>query len=156
VGTHHASVTIDELERVAVLRVLHDHPEWPIGAVLAYVENGGAKAETLRGLTLAELVGDADTIHDRQHQPPPIGAGRLLRAQTTHGAQFDRLVLVVLLEARPREVAAGYLRARLGGPRWKLTASLNRLVLAGMAVRSGNTSGTRYGATGMIGDGSSG
>jgi hypothetical protein len=118
VGTHHASVTIDELERFAVLRVLRGHPEWPIGAVLAYVENGGAKAETLRGLTLAELVGDADTLHDRR---PLIDVGRLRRAETTHGVQFDRLVLVVLLEAGPRAVAAGYLRARLGGPRWKLT-----------------------------------
>lgn len=39
---------------------------------------------------------------------------------------------------------AAYLRARVGGPRWKLQASLRRLVNAGLVERSGSTSATRY------------
>jgi hypothetical protein len=150
VGTHHASAAIDDLERLAVLRALHSHPEWPIGELLAYAEKGGPRAETLRGLTLAELVSDSQTVSlPPAPQREPIDLDRLRRAETTYGAQFDRLVMEVLLEAGPRDVSAGYVRARLGGPRWKLSASLHRLVSAGTAVRGGNTFGTRYRAAGV-------
>jgi hypothetical protein len=52
-------------------------------------------------------------------------------------------VFEVLYEARG-DVGAGYLRARVGGPRWKLQDSLGRLIAAGKVIKIGSTSATRY------------
>lgn len=75
-----------------------------------------------------------------------IDQDRLTRASESTGADFDAEVLEVLCEAG-HEVAAAYLRERVGGPRWKLQASLGRLVKARLVERRGTTSSTRYRAT---------
>lgn len=75
-----------------------------------------------------------------------IDQARLTRASESTGADFDAEVLEVLREAG-HEVAAAYLRERVGGPRWKLQASLGRLVKARLVERRGTTSSTRYRAT---------
>ena len=68
------------------------------------------------------------------------------RARRATGDTFDEMVLEVLTELWPKPVAAFEVRARLGGPRWKLQASLGRLVAARRAFRRGKTSGVRYAA----------
>ena len=61
------------------------------------------------------------------------------------GATFDAMVLAVVRRSK-YPVKACYLRDRVGGPRWKLQDSLNRLVDAGELERFGRTAGTRYAA----------
>lgn len=103
-------------------------------------------AGLLHQLTLGELLPDAQPAS----LPPPPGGGppidldRLDGARQATGADFDAHVLAVLVEARGCAVAASYLRARVGGPRWKLQDSCNRLVQAGVVARRGTTSATRY------------
>lgn len=68
------------------------------------------------------------------------------RASAESGQSFDAYVLSVLRQSYPKLVDASYLRARLGGPRWKLQHSLNRLAKAQLVLRIGRTSDTRYAA----------
>lgn len=124
-----------ETERRALVLTLHLNPHWSLADLVAYLEAPGERAATLGELTVLEIA----AISKRVEQ-------RLVRARRATGAEFDELMHEVLVEAR-RPVAASYLRARLGGPRWKLTASLGRLIAAGRASRSGTTSTTRYRAT---------
>jgi hypothetical protein len=126
--------SVAELPRVAVARTLRAHPEWSLANVFAVIEGGGPRADALGRLTIAELISDASENIDH---------GRLARAVRRRGAEFDQIVFEVLCEARD-DVGAGYLRTRVGGPRWKLQDSLGRLVSARRVVRSGTTSATRY------------
>jgi hypothetical protein len=75
---------------------------------------------------------------------PPINHRLLEHAKRVSGEEYDALVLDVILGAKGRPVSASYLRARVGGPRWKLQGSLKRLVDAGSVQRKGVTSSTRY------------
>jgi hypothetical protein len=108
---------------------LRAHPEWSLANVFEVIERGGPRAAALGKLTIAELRDD-----DR---------ARRSRAMLLQGPGFDQLVFEVVREAGG-DVASGYLRVRLGGPRWKMQDSLGRLVAAGKIARSGNTSTTRY------------
>jgi hypothetical protein len=138
-----------EAERAALVKLLHSHPEWTLGSVLAYANDSGPRSEILLGLTFRELLaGPAVVPEISEDGGPAIDARRLARAQRAEGPKFDELVHAVLVEAGS-PVAAVYLRARLGGPRWKLLASLRRLIAAGRAARSGMTSGSRYWDTGV-------
>jgi hypothetical protein len=130
--------SVGELPRLAVARTLRTHPEWSLASVFGVIERGGPRADTLGRLTIAELLGG-----DASEDCPYIDRVRLARALRQRGAKFDQVVFDVLCEARG-DVGAGYLRERVGGPRWKLQDSLGRLVAAGRVVRSGNTSTTRY------------
>ncbi|MFO7563572.1 MAG: hypothetical protein R6X02_13075 [Enhygromyxa sp.] len=134
-----------EAERRAVLAVLRGHPEWTLGSVLSHLEHGGPRAPLLRGLTLGELLEDPrlDQLTLADDGGPPIDRQRRAEAKQLTGEQFDEYVRATLEQAG-EPVAAAYLRARLGGPRWKLQASLRRLVAAGLVERSGTTSATRY------------
>ncbi|MFV8755761.1 hypothetical protein ACNOYE_34855 [Nannocystaceae bacterium ST9] len=97
------------------------------------------------GLTLAQLTMFQPALLDR------VRVGDLVRTDHTRrtkalalrGSEFDALVLEVIREAKGM-VASGYIRDRVGGPRWKLQASLGRLVDAGHLARRGTTSMTRY------------
>lgn len=95
------------------------------------------KPEALRAVRVCDLREVSDDV-------------RLEHALALSGAAFDAEVLAVLREAGDA-VAAGYLSARVGGPRWKLQASLGRLVRAGLVTRRGATSDTRYRAVGQTG-----
>jgi hypothetical protein len=125
------------LDHHVLARTLRAHPEWSLENVLGVIESGGPRADALGRLTIAELLGDAS------EDCSDIDRVRLARALRRRGAKFDQIVFEVLCEASA-EVQAAYLRARVGGPRWKLQASLGRLVGAGKVVRSGTTSTTRY------------
>jgi hypothetical protein len=130
--------SVAELPRVAVARTLRAHPEWSLENLFGVIECGGPRADALGGLTIAELL-DGSATKDASS----IDQVRRRRAMRCNGAEFDRLVFEVLCEAR-HDVASGYLRARLGGPRWKMQSSLGRLVASGEVVRHGSTSATRY------------
>ena len=110
-----------------------------------------AADEDLRELVVAQarqfdalmLRMDALTTNSPPDGGPVVRSGRLAEAKQATGASFDEYVLAVLAEASG-PVKAAYLRERVGGPRWKLQASLQRLIAAGQAARSGATSTTRY------------
>jgi hypothetical protein len=132
-------------ERRAVLSVLRAHPEWTLAHLATLLEHDGARAPVLRELTVGELLDEPTptAVLLAEDGGPAIDPERLAAAQQRCGAQFDRCVRQALDEA-PYPVGAGYLRARVGGPRWKLLASLRRLIAAGLVQRDGATCSTRY------------
>jgi hypothetical protein len=119
-----------ELTKHTIIVTLRANPDWPVLDLKSRIGGDPEHARLLGEVTIGEL----------RKEPPAL---QLLRAQATYGAAFDDLMLVVLREAA-RPVQAHYLRARLGGPRWKLQASLQRLIAAELADRSGATCSTRY------------
>ncbi|HLT40566.1 MAG TPA: hypothetical protein VK034_30020 [Enhygromyxa sp.] len=137
---------LHEAERRAVVAVLRGHPEWTLGHVFSHLEQNGSRAPLLRELTLGELLDDPclDQIIRAADGGPPVDRKRRVEAKKLTGERFDECVRAVLIEARGTPVGAAYLRARVGGPRWKLQASLRRLVNARLVRRSGSTSATRY------------
>lgn len=145
-STSHLEPVLEFAERCAVLTVLRRHPEWTLGHVCSLLEQEGARALLLRELTLGELCEEPrlDQITLAADGGPPIDRGRRAAAVELTGERFDEHVRAVVEEARGVSVGASYLRARVGGPRWKLQASLRRLVEAGVVDRSGSTSATRY------------
>jgi hypothetical protein len=114
-------------DREALILVLRSHPEWP----LTRLAKLAAKTKTRK---LLEHVRVGDLLID-----PRLRAA----AERLHGAKFDACVLKVISKARTK-VKAGYLRAHVGGPRWKLQGALGRLAEAGLIERTGTTSMTRY------------
>ena len=118
-------------DRDTLVLVFRSHPEWTLGQLL---ELDGT--ETGKWLERVR-VGDLWTKAER------VDLNGLARAMKLRGPEFDACVLDVIREA-PGIVGASYLRFRVGGPRWKLQASLGRLTAAGEVQRSGTTSGTRY------------
>ena len=116
----------------AVIIALHENPEWTLADLDARMDAGGPRAAALANLTVGALRSAGSD--------PEV---RRFVAQRAYGPRFDALVHAVLVEAR-RPVGAAYVRARLGGLRWKLQGSFRRLVSAGLAERSGTTSNTRY------------
>jgi hypothetical protein len=140
---HQLEHLLEHAERRAVLEVVRSHPEWTLDRIAELLDRGGARALVLGTLTVSELLDHMLAADDGQ-AGAKIDRRRLARARRLSGPEFDALVREVLLEALGRPVAACYLRARLGGPRWKLQAALGRLVAAGLAQRCGTTSSTRY------------
>jgi hypothetical protein len=121
-----------ETERLALVIVLREHPEWSLADLLERMEADGPRSATLRRLTVRELMTE-----------PGILRVRLVQARRASGHVFDDLVYRVIVEA-DRRVGASHLRAHLGGPRWTLQASLARLVTAGRITRIGTTSNSQY------------
>jgi hypothetical protein len=143
----HLEPLLEYAKRRAVLTVLRRHPEWTLGHVFSELERNGDRAPLLRDLTLGELFEDPDGLDQiaaAADGGPPVDRRRLEAAKQLTGADFDECVRGVLHEAAGTPVSASYLRARVGGPRWKLQASLRRLVHADAIRRSGSTSATRY------------
>lgn len=134
-----------EAERRAIIRVIRSHPEWTLLQLHEYVEGPGPGSKMLGSLTIHELRfhDDRDCVELPSDGGPPIQRARLEHAKRATGDGFDVCMREVLGEA-PRPVGAAYLRARLGGPRWKLLGSLRRLVAAGIVERTGATSATLY------------
>jgi hypothetical protein len=127
-----ATDILREAERLALVIVLREHPEWSLADLLERMQVNDSRAAALRQLTVRELTID-----------PKIARVRLVRARRASGPAFDELVYRVIIEAG-RRVDASHLRAHLGGPRWKLQASLGRLTAARRITRSGATSNSRY------------
>lgn len=122
------------LQRHALLRVLHSKSEWTLSDALAQLD----RAPWFEVLTLEDVC-------SAWVDSPRVGR-RDSEARRATGSIFDRIVLDVVIEAKGW-VAAGDLRPHVGGPRWKLQASLGRLVVAGVVERTGKTSDTRYRST---------
>lgn len=131
-------------ERRAVLTVLRAHPEWTLEHLAHLLDGDGARALTLGELTVGELISDPSKLTVAADDGgPPIDPIKLAAAKRRTGAEFDRCVEEVLRQAST-PVGAAYLRARVGGPRWKLLDSLRRLMVAGVVQRSGATCSTIY------------
>lgn len=129
-----------------MIAVLRSRGDLTLEHLCSLLAADGPKATVLRSLTLAELLAEPPpqtTVLPRDGSPP-IDLARLEAAQQSHGRAFERLVREVLVEAEGQPVRASYLRARLGGPRWKLHDALLRLIERGVVERSGTTSATRY------------
>jgi hypothetical protein len=131
--------------RQALIKTVQAHPEWTLAELCEHIEARGPAAKLLGSVTFFELAATDDApIVLPDDGGPPIHQGRLEQARVAMGVEFDGFVRQVLVEAGG-PVGAGYLRARLGGPRWKLQDSLGRLVEAGVAERrGGQTSATMY------------
>lgn len=142
-SSSHLEPLLRAAERRAVLMVLRSHPEWTLEHLATLLAHDGARTPVLRKLTLGELLDDPGPAPTTDGGPA-IDYPRLQAAKQLGGRQFDELVHEVIAEANGRAVAAAYLRARVGGPRWKLQGSLRRLIAAGRVQRSGTTSTTRY------------
>lgn len=141
----HLEPLLHQAERRAVLAVLRAHPEWTLERLSELLERAGPRALVLRTLTLGELRGDPGCVITIPNDDgPAIDHHLLAAAKASEGRSYDELVLQVIREAAGRAVGAKYLRARVGGPRWKLQSSLRRLVDADLVERSGTTSSTRY------------
>ena len=124
--------------RLAFVEVLCAHPQWSLENILGQVRRDDARSMVLGSITIGELVARA---HGRPSER--IDVERLQRARAASGPAFDALVLEVIQEACGC-VGASYVRARVGGPRWKLQASIRRLEESGAIKRTGATSSVRY------------
>ena len=127
-----SAALVREVERRAVLLALREHPEWTLADLDAGMEASPALTKALDSVTVSALWAILDE--------PPV---RLELARRVDGPEFDAIVHKVLVEAG-EPVRAAYLRARVGGPRWKLQASLLRLVSRRLARRRGKTSDTSW------------
>lgn len=123
------------IERRVLVAALNLMKNRPLLELLELVDKHGA-ANGLGQLTAEELTRDPScrVVETRR------------RAEATHGAAFDELALRVLIDAQGEFVTPFFLKQRLGGPRWKLRASLERLERAGKVIRFGATSDRHYAA----------
>lgn len=132
-----------EVSRRAAVQVVRAHPEWTLADLREHIDAGGPGGRLLGSVTIHELFVGGGSVELPRDGGPMVQLGRLERAKRARGAEFDALVVEVLIEAA-RPVGAGYLRARVGGPRWKLQAAMRRLIAAELVVRTGSTSATLH------------
>ncbi|MFO7567987.1 MAG: hypothetical protein R6X02_35425 [Enhygromyxa sp.] len=104
----------------------------------------GRYGDTLRTITVGELIELDAGLGLPDDGGPPVDRSVLELAKHSNGEIYDDFVYQAIAAAGGHPVSAGYLRARVGGPRWKLQGSLRRLVDAGRIERKGVTSSTRY------------
>ncbi|EDM78361.1 hypothetical protein PPSIR1_05916 [Plesiocystis pacifica SIR-1] len=143
---------VAETERHVLVCALRKHPSWTLGELVDYVVQGGERAQTLRAVRLEELIGGEQevVVVGRRAHSKGLVLERLEAARQATGELFDEFVREVLDEAMSDpDVDQGwidgrFLRNQVGGPRWKLQASLTRLVNAGQVERKGRTNSTRY------------
>jgi hypothetical protein len=145
ISTQRLETILNEAERRAVVAALRARPELTLEKLQDFFR--GRYGATLRTITVRELL-ETDTHFDiTDDGGPPIDHGALEQAKRLSGDAFDQRMLEVIRDAGNRAVSASYLRARVGGPRWKLQASLRRLADLGQVERTGVTSSTRYRCT---------
>ncbi|MCA9701936.1 MAG: hypothetical protein KC431_30725 [Myxococcales bacterium] len=141
-GPNRIEDLLAQAERRALVAVLRAKPEITLDKLQDCF--GGRHGSTLRSITVAELRTAPTGLETPADGGPPIDHPLRVAAEGLEGDAFDRVVLRVVRQAAGRAVSASYLRARVGGPRWKLQNSLRRLVDAKLVARSGITSSTRY------------
>ena len=140
--SHRLESILNEAERKALVAVLRSRPELTLEKLQdCFV---GRYGDTLRSITVGELIELHVDIDLPEDGGPPVDRSVLELAKHSNGEIYDGLVLDVIAAAGGHPVSASYLRARVGGPRWKLQGSLRRLVEAGKVHRNGVTSSTRY------------
>lgn len=133
---------LNEAERRALVAVLRSRPELTLDKLQDCF--AGRYGATLRTITIRELLETPTEIELPEDGGPLIDRSALEQAKRLNGPAFDECVLQAVRSAGGQPVSASYLRARVGGPRWKLQGSLRRLVDAGEVERDGVTSSTRY------------
>jgi hypothetical protein len=133
---------LNEAERRALVAVLRSRPELTLDKLQDFFD--GRHGATLRTITVRELLEAEIDIELPTDGGPIIDRAALEQAKRLTGEAYDACVYEALCSAGGRPVSASYLRARVGGPRWKLQGSLRRLVDAGEVERDGVTSSTRY------------
>ncbi|NVB40453.1 hypothetical protein G6O69_21615 [Pseudenhygromyxa sp. WMMC2535] len=141
---NHIETILDGARRQALVSVIRSRPELTLDKLQDCFR--GPHGPTLRSITVGELLQATGELALPKDGGPPIDPVALEEAKRLKGEAFDRRVLEAILGAHG-EVSASYLRARVGGPRWKLQASLRRLVDDGHISRRGVTSSTRYEST---------
>lgn len=129
-----------EIERRGLVGALRANPQWQLADLDRVMAGKGRLAEPLSRITITELLSPPDQLH----LDPLVDHERLTQAQKLTGADFDAVVLEVVVEAGEHWIGSNHIKARVGGPRWKLLKSLGRLVGAGKIERRGTTSGTQY------------
>lgn len=144
----HLESILNDAERKALVAVLRARPELTLDKLQDCFD--GRYGATLQSITVRELLEAQVEIELPEDGGPMIDRSALEQAKRLNGPEYDRYVLRAIYSAGGRPVSAGYLRARVGGPRWKLQGSLRRLVDAGEIERSGVTSSTRYQPTGEV------
>lgn len=133
---------LNKAERRALVAVLRSRPEMTLDKLQDCFT--GRYGATLRTITVRELLEAETELELPDDGGPAIDRGALEQAKRLTGEAFDICVMRVLDAAGGRAVSASYLRARVGGPRWKLQGSLKRLVEKHKVERRGVTSSTRY------------
>lgn len=141
-STQHLETILNQAERRAVVAVLRARPDLTLEKLQDFFR--GRYGATLRTITVRELLESETRIDTTEDGGPPIDRTALEQAKRLSGDAFDQQMLEVIRNAGGRAVSASYLRARVGGPRWKLQASLRRLADLGQVERTGVTSSTRY------------
>lgn len=142
----HLDLLLRQAERRAVVQVVRSRTELTLAQLGDLLAANNPRAVLLGSVTVGELLAESQpgSIRLSRDGGPPIDVARLEAARQCTGASFDQCIREVLAEVHGRAVAASYLRARVGGPRWKLQSALARLLAAGLIERSGTTSATRY------------
>jgi hypothetical protein len=142
----HLEPLLRQVQRRAIVRVVRSCTELTLEQLADLLETDGPRAALLGTVTVGELLAEPDprAIQLPRDGGPPIDLAKLEAAQRESGPTFDECVCEAIAEADGRAIGASYLRARVGGPRWKLQSALGRLVEAGRVERSGTTSATRY------------
>lgn len=133
---------LNQAERRALVAVLRSRPELTLDKLQECFS--GPYGATLQSITVRELVETKIDLELPKDGGPVIDRSALERAKRLVGEAYNDCVLKAIWSAGGREVSASYLRARVGGPRWKLLGALRSLVEAGKVERSGVTSSTRY------------
>ena len=133
---------LNDAERRALVAVLRSRPDLTLDKLADHF--AGRYGATLRTITVRELLETEIDIELPTDGGPIIDRSELEQAKRLNGEAFDICVLRAICSAGGRPVSASYLRARVGGPRWKLQNSLRRLADAGDIERDGVTSSTRY------------
>jgi hypothetical protein len=135
-------IILNEAERRALVAVIRSRPDLTLDKLQDCFT--GRYGATLRTITVRELLETEIDIELPDDGGPLIDRSALEQAKRLNGQAFDACVLKAICSAGGEPVSASYLRARVGGPRWKLQGSLRRLVDAGEVERDGVTSSTRY------------
>jgi hypothetical protein len=141
-STQRLEIILNQAERRAVVAVLRARPELTLEKLQDCFR--GRYGATLRTITVRELLDSEARLDSTNDGGPPVDRSALEEAKRLSGDAFDQRMLEVIRSASGRAVSASYLRARVGGPRWKLQASLRRLADLGQVERTGVTSSTRY------------
>jgi hypothetical protein len=141
-GLTQFEAVLNEAERRALVAVIRSRPELTLDKLQDCFT--GRYGATLRTITVRELLETEIDIELPEDGGPLIDRSALEQAKRLNGPAFDAHVLRAISSAGGEPVSASYLRARVGGPRWKLQNSLRRLVDAGDVERDGVTSSTRY------------
>ena len=133
---------LDEAIRPALASLVRSQHALTIGQLAVLLE--GEHGEVLGELTIAELeAASRASFMVAWDGGPSIDMAMRRAAMRARGEEFLSHMRHVFHSA-PGPINASYLRARLGGPRWKLQTAVRKLEELGEVSRRGKTYGTVY------------